>query len=39
VKAMLKKNNGYIFSDQFRQVQNDIREYLEGNNTPKNENT
>ena len=29
VKAMLKKNNGYMFSDLFRRVQQDIRNYLE----------
>ena len=29
VKTMLKKNNGYMFSEQFRQVQEDIRKYLE----------
>jgi hypothetical protein len=29
IKAMLKKNNGYIFSEQFRRVQDDIRRYLD----------
>ena len=28
VKTMLKKNNGYIFSPQFQQLQADIRSYL-----------
>ena len=29
IKVMLKKNNGYIFSEQFRRIQEDIRQYLE----------
>ena len=38
VKTMLKKNNGYVMSEQFRRLQNDIRDYLTNNNTnPKNE--
>jgi hypothetical protein len=28
IKAMLKKNNGYMASEQFRQIQDDIRHYL-----------
>lgn len=28
VKTMLKKNNGYTMSDQFRRLQEDIRQYL-----------
>ena len=28
IKAMLKKNSGYIISEPFRRVQDDIREYL-----------
>ena len=30
VKAMLKKNNGYMVSEQFRRLQDDIRRYLDG---------
>ena len=30
IKTMLKKNTGYMLSEQFRQVQNDVRLYLEG---------
>lgn len=30
VKLMLKKNNGYIFSEPFRRLQDDIRKYLDG---------
>ena len=30
IKVMLKKNSGYMGSEQFRQVQEDIRAYLEG---------
>ena len=30
IKAMLKKNNGYMASEQFRRVQADVRRYLEG---------
>ena len=38
VKTMLKKNNGYMTSEPFRRLQNDIREYLNNNSTnPKNE--
>ncbi len=29
VKTMLKKNNGYIMSEQFRRLQDDIRRYLD----------
>jgi len=28
IKTMLKKNNGYMASEQFRRVQDDIRNYL-----------
>lgn len=28
IKAMLKKNTGYMFSEQFRQVQADVQKYL-----------
>ena len=35
VKAMLKKNNGYILSEPFRRMQQDIRTYLEETNTTK----
>ena len=30
IKVMLKKNNGYMSSEQFRRVQDDVRNYLEG---------
>jgi len=30
IKAMLKKNNGYMTSEQFRRLQEDVRRYLEG---------
>ncbi|MCH5301624.1 MAG: DUF4435 domain-containing protein [Prevotella sp.] len=30
VKGMLKKNNGYMSSEQFRMVQADVRRYLDG---------
>ena len=30
IKVMLKKNSGYMASEQFRRVQEDIRYYLEG---------
>ena len=30
VKTMLKKNNGYIMSEQFRRLQDDVRRYLDG---------
>jgi len=29
VKAMLKKNSGYMMSDQFRRLQSDVRQYLD----------
>jgi hypothetical protein len=29
VKAMLKKNSGYMMSDQFRRLQSDVRKYLD----------
>jgi hypothetical protein len=29
VKAMLKKNNGYVMSEQFRRLQDDVRRYLD----------
>jgi hypothetical protein len=29
IKAMLKKNSGYMVSEPFRRVQEDIREYLD----------
>ena len=29
IKVMLKKNSGYMVSEQFRQVQEDIRNYLD----------
>ena len=29
VKTMLKKNNGYIVSEQFRRLQDDVRRYLD----------
>ena len=29
VKTMLKKNNGYMMSDQFRRVQDDVRRYMD----------
>ena len=32
IKVMLKKNNGYMVSEQFRRVQEDVRRYLDGNN-------
>jgi len=28
IKVMLKKNNGYVTSDQFRRLQDDVRHYL-----------
>jgi antibiotic biosynthesis monooxygenase (ABM) superfamily enzyme len=28
IKVMLKKNTGYISSEQFRRIQDDIRTYL-----------
>ena len=31
VKVMLKKNNGYVVSDPFRRLQEDVRRYLESN--------
>ena len=34
VKVMLKKNNGYMMSEPFRRLQNDIRSYLD-KNTPE----
>ena len=30
IKVMLKKNNGYMVSEQFRRLQDDVRRYLEG---------
>jgi hypothetical protein len=30
IKVMLKKNNGYMASELFRRIQDDIRHYLEG---------
>ena len=30
IKVMLKKNNGYMVSEQFRQLQEDVRHYLDG---------
>ena len=30
IKVMLKKNSGYMASEQFRRIQEDIRTYLEG---------
>jgi hypothetical protein len=30
IKVMLKKNNGYMSSELFRRIQDDIRHYLEG---------
>jgi hypothetical protein len=33
VKSMLKKNNGYIVSEQFRRLQDDIRRYLDAEET------
>jgi hypothetical protein len=30
VKVMLKKNNGYILSEQFRRLQDDVSHYLDG---------
>ena len=32
IKVMLKKNSGYMGSEQFRRVQDDIRAYLDDNN-------
>ena len=32
IKVMLKKNSGYMGSEQFRRVQDDIRHYLDDNN-------
>jgi hypothetical protein len=29
IKVMLKKNTGYLFSDPFRRLQEDIRTYLD----------
>ncbi len=29
IKAMLKKNNGYVLSEQFRRLQDDVRRYLD----------
>jgi antibiotic biosynthesis monooxygenase (ABM) superfamily enzyme len=29
IKVMLKKNNGYMGSEQFRRVQEDIRAYID----------
>jgi len=31
IKVMLKKNNGYMVSEQFRRLQEDVRKYLDGN--------
>ena len=31
IKAMLKKNNGYMVSDQFHRLQDDVRQYLDSN--------
>ncbi len=31
IKVMLKKNNGYIFSEPFQRLQSDVRNYLDGN--------
>jgi len=31
IKVMLKKNTGYMASDQFRRLQEDVRRYLDGN--------
>jgi hypothetical protein len=33
IKAMLKKNNGYMTSDPFRRLQEDVREYLDNSHT------
>ena len=33
VKTMLKKNSGYVMSEQFRRLQDDIRHYLNNNNS------
>ncbi len=30
IKVMLKKNSGYMASEQFRRIQEDVRAYLEG---------
>jgi hypothetical protein len=35
IKVMLKKNTGYIASEQFRRIQEDIRTYLDSDNLPK----
>ena len=32
IKVMLKKNTGYMMSEQFRRLQEDVRRYLEGEN-------
>ena len=29
IKAMLKKNNGYMMSEPFRRIQDDVRHYLD----------
>jgi hypothetical protein len=29
IKVMLKKNNGYMVSEQFHRVQEDVRRYLD----------
>jgi len=34
---MLKKNTGYAFAEQFRRIQDDVREYLEGKGERKDE--
>ena len=31
IKVMLKKNTGYMASEQFRRLQDDVRRYLDGN--------
>jgi hypothetical protein len=31
VKTMLKKNNGFMTSEPFRRLQNDLRNYLDKN--------
>jgi len=35
IKVMLKKNNGYIFSEPFQRLQSDVRNYLDGNTQEK----
>ena len=37
VKTMLKKNSGYIVSEPFRRLQDDVRRYLDNQKVPDNQ--